>query len=86
VLGKWGLELSSGLAVKTSISHCSGAGMVKPKIDFERAARVPLSVHREQQARETPVAMADYIRARQTLLERMLALRAARLKQLAGDE
>ena len=52
----------------------------KAKRDFERSPKIPLNVRREQQALEAPVAMADYIRARAALLERMVQLRAARLQ------
>jgi hypothetical protein len=59
--------------------------MLKAKPDFKGASKLSLHVRRDQQAREAPIAMADYIKARQKLLERMVALRAARLKQLSGD-
>ena len=60
--------------------------MVKPKLkpEFERPPRIPLHVRKQQIAREAPRAMADYIKARDDLLERMIELRAARLKQVAG--
>ena len=58
--------------------------MLKPKIDLERAPSIPPNVRREQ-GREAPIAIADYIRARQNLIERMVALRAARLKQLVAE-
>jgi hypothetical protein len=40
---------------------------------------------RAEQAIEAPVAMAEYVQARHALLERMVQLRAERLKRMNGD-
>jgi hypothetical protein len=56
--------------------------MLKRKPDFERAPRLPLNVRKEERAREAPIAIADYIKARQALLARMIELRATRLSKL----
>jgi hypothetical protein len=55
--------------------------MLKSKPDFIRPVAIPRAVRREQQAAEGLVAMADYKKARAAVLERMLELRAARLRQ-----
>jgi hypothetical protein len=59
--------------------------MLKRKPDFERPPRISLNVREEERAREAPIAMADYIKARQTLLARMIELRANRLSKLQGN-
>ena len=40
---------------------------------------------RAEQAAEAPAAMADYVKARQAVLERMLQLRTERMKQKNGE-
>jgi hypothetical protein len=59
--------------------------VLKRQVDFERRPRIPLNVRKEERAREVPIAMADYIKARQTLLARMIELRASRLSKLQGN-
>ena len=60
--------------------------MLKLKPQFDRPTKIPLEVRRKQQAAEASVAVADYMKAQQSVLERMIALRAARLKQVTGGE
>jgi hypothetical protein len=56
------------------------------KPTFDRPTALPLQERREHQASEGRRAMADYIRARQTVLERMIKLRAARLRATANTK
>jgi hypothetical protein len=51
----------------------------KPKLD--RPPAPPLKLRREQLASDGAIAMADYLKARQATVDRMLELRAARLRQ-----
>jgi len=80
------------LAYRHSTPHHSSAGnllavaMLKLKPQFDRPTKIPLEIRRKQQAAEASVAVADYLRAQQSVLERMIALRAARLKQVAEGE
>jgi hypothetical protein len=53
---------------------------MRMKQEFQRPD-IPLETRREQQAAEAPVAMADYRRAYDRKLERMIELKHIRLAQ-----
>jgi hypothetical protein len=55
--------------------------MLQRKSKFDRPPAPPLKLRREQLASDGAVAMADYLKARQATVDRMLELRAARLRQ-----
>ena len=59
--------------------------MLKVKPDFQRPPRIPLGLRKERLRRDAPAAMADYLKSQQSLLDRMVTLRAARLKQQSGE-
>ena len=65
--------------------HTDGESMSTTKVDETGPRPIPRKLRREQLAANGALTMAEYLKARQNLLERMVQLRAARLR-LASSE